>query len=466
MAVISDAAAYFVAVKEAVFQARHCVFMLGWDFDTRILLSPERDGEEAPNELGDFLKHVVDTREDLNIYILRWDLAVLKMPFRGRTPLMLLDWMTSRRLHFRLDGKHPPAACHHQKIVVIDDAIAFCGGIDLTSDRWDTPEHRDEHPGRVRPSGSPYPPWHDATTIVEGEAARSLGDLARRRWAMVTGNTIPPANRSGCPPWPKSVTADFQRVDVGIARTDPGSDQNKPVREIEKLYLRAIASAKHTIYIETQYFASSSIADALIEALEKEDGPEIVLINPETSQGWLEEAAMGSARAILLRGLAERDKRGRFRCFWSATAGGKPIYVHAKILVIDDTLLRVGSSNVNNRSMGLDTECDVAVEASTPEERRKIQDVRDRFLAEHLGVDVKEVSANMDSGKGILKTIECLSSGSGRRLIPLDPGEVSEAEIEIFESNLLDPGTPEQMSNAFKRGRWPLPALFKKLIGL
>jgi phospholipase D1/2 len=193
--VIVDAADYFAAAKSAILQARHAVFLIGWDFDTRIKLEPDGDTPGVPNTLGPFLSHVVRQRRDLEIFVLRWDLAFLKMPFRGTTPLFVLDWMTNRRLHFRLDSQHPAGACHHQKIVVIDDALAVCGGIDMTVDRWDTPGHSDDDPRRVRPNGDPYGPWHDATMVVEGDAARSLGELARERWFRATGNRIGP-----CPP--------------------------------------------------------------------------------------------------------------------------------------------------------------------------------------------------------------------------------------------------------------------------
>ena len=92
----------------------------------------------------------------------------------------------------KLDGAHPPGASHHQKIVVIDDSLAFCGGIDMTGDRWDTREHRDDEPRRITPGGAPYAPWHDATTAIEGPAAAALGELARDRWRRAGGAALAP----------------------------------------------------------------------------------------------------------------------------------------------------------------------------------------------------------------------------------------------------------------------------------
>jgi phospholipase D1/2 len=90
-------------------------------------------------------------------------------------PLLATHWLTMRRIHFRLDSNHPLTGCHHQKILVIDDSVAFCGGIDMTTDRWDTSNHREEDPYRTRPDGSSYGPFHDVTTACDGEAAQALG---------------------------------------------------------------------------------------------------------------------------------------------------------------------------------------------------------------------------------------------------------------------------------------------------
>src|SRR6185437_9244660 len=114
--------------------------------------------------------------------ILSWDFAMLYAFEREWLPVYKLDWRTHRRLHFRLDGRHPPGASHHQKVVVIDDAVAFVGGFDLAHRRWDMPAHRANEPRRVDPYGATYAPFHDVQLAVDAEAARALGDLARERW--------------------------------------------------------------------------------------------------------------------------------------------------------------------------------------------------------------------------------------------------------------------------------------------
>ncbi|WP_451986923.1 phospholipase D-like domain-containing protein [Azospirillum endophyticum] len=466
VAVIIDAAAYFARIKAAILNARHSVMLIGWDFDTRIKLEPDDPMPGVPNELGDFLSWIVRVRPELTINVLKWDLAVLKMPFRGGTPLVLLDWISSRRLRFRLDSAHPPGACHHQKIAIIDDALAFCGGIDMTTDRWDTPDHRDGDLRRVRPNGEPYGPFHDVTTAVDGAAARALGDLARERWRRATGEVLVPP-----PPvpafWPDDLEPDFRDLPVAIARTDPmandgAADNQGPektgkrgVREIEALYLAAIAAARRFIYLESQYFASQKIVGAITARLSEPDGPEVVVINPERTPAWIEEEAMGSARSLLLQRLREADTHKRFRILAPVTEGGEGIYVHAKVLVVDDRLLRVGSSNINNRSQGLDTECDLAIECPPgdhPEVCRAIRSVRTRLMAEHLGVAVEEVERIEEATGSLTATVDRLVRPSGRTLRPLEPEPLTETERKLVDERLLDPDRPEPMATTILRG--------------
>jgi phosphatidylserine/phosphatidylglycerophosphate/cardiolipin synthase-like enzyme len=111
--------------------------------------------------------------------------------------------------------------------------------------------------------------------------------------------------------------------------------------------LAAIASAKRTIYFEGQYFAARCIGEALAARLREPDGPEIVVVNPLQACGWVEERAMGAARKRLLAHLRDSDRYDRFRIYRPVTTKGLPIYVYAKVLSVDDRLLRIGSANLN-----------------------------------------------------------------------------------------------------------------------
>ncbi len=438
--VIIDAADYFAAARAAMLEAEETILLIGWDFDLRIKLVPDEEPDGVPNELGPFLKYLVRRRPGLRILILKWDMAVL-FTSNQLLPIFALDLRSVKRVRLRFDSKHPWTAAHHQKIVVIDDALAFCGGIDMTVDRWDTRRHLPGDPRRRRPDGILAGPWHDATTAVDGDAAQALGDLARTRWREATGHRLP-VPRGGRRLWPPRITPQFEDVEVGIARTMPEYQGRPAIREIERLYLAAISSARRSIYLESQYFASASICEALEARLADPHGPEVVVINPLSTRGWLEQKTMGASRDLRLASLARADRHGRFGIYHPVNAAGDPIYVHAKILMVDDRLLRVGSSNVNNRSMGFDTECDLAVEADRPEERAAITALRDDLLAEHLDVGAADVRQAVTQEDSVREAVERLRKRQGRSLRPIPRRRMTPMEEAAARTHFANPERP------------------------
>jgi len=445
---IVDAADYFRHAKAAMLRAEKRIMLIGWDFDTRIKFEPEGATLEGPNKLGEFLEWLPERRPGLDIYLLKWNIGAFSALARGMTPVFVLDWLTDPSLHFEIDGAHPVGAAHHQKILVVDDSIAFCGGIDMTVDRWDTPDHPDLSKYRREPSGKRYGPWHDVKTAVDGDAARALGDQARARWKAATGEKLDPVPEPE-PIWPDDLEPTLRSVDVGIARTLPAYDGKDGIHEIEALYLSVIEKARHTLYLESQYLASRRIAEALAERLQEPDGPEIVVVIPRNADGWLERKAMDGARRALLHMLWEADVHGRFAAYYPVTAGGEPIYVHAKVVVMDETLLRIGSSNLNNRSMGFDTECDLAIESAEPGDAvgRAAVELRNILVAEHLDVDPEVIAEATKDGGSLISTIERLR-GPGRSLRPFEPGKVSDEDSVLAESALAD---PERAARSFGR---------------
>ncbi|MCV2218482.1 phospholipase D-like domain-containing protein [Thauera sp. Sel9] len=443
-AFIVDAADYFVVARKAMLAARKSIFLVGWDFDARISLG-ERD-DEGPANLGDFVMWLARRSPELEIRLLRWDTGAFKALFRGKTLLTILRWKMHRRITLRLDAAHPFAGSHHQKIVVIDDCLAFCGGIDMTLCRWDRREHEDEDPQRIDPSGKPYEPWHDATSAFDGAAARAIGDLARDRWLAASGERLSPIDDAhDC--WPEGLEPSFRDVRLGIARTKPELDGEEPVHEIEQMYIDLIAQAKRLIYAESQYFASRKIARAIAQRLAEDDGPEIIIINPVGAEGWLEPVAMDSARARLVEALQRIDKHRRLRIYHPRTKAGADIYVHAKIMIADDDYLRVGSSNFNNRSLRLDTECDVILAADGPEidgKRQRIAEIRNDLIAEHLGTEAEKVAEEHERHGSLIAAIEHLR-GEGRTLIDYELPELGNTEQWIADNQILDPEGPDAM---------------------
>ena len=444
-AFLVDGAAYFTALRAAALQARSSIFIIGWDIDSRMHLVPEGANDGFPEPLGKFLNALAKRSRALKIHVLNWDFAMLYAPDRETLPRYKLGWRTHRRLRFELDGAHPVGASHHQKIVVIDDALAFVGGLDLTHCRWDTPEHRPDDPRRAHPEGDACPPFHDVQRAVDGAAAAALGELARERWRRATGKEIAaPQPDHSSDPWPDSLEVDIADVQVGISRTDPSYESRPEIQEIKQLYLRAIAAARRGLYIENQYFNAATIGDALAERLGEPDGPELAVVSRSTDEGWLEEFTIGILRARLHQRLRDTVPRDRYGSFYPRVPGlGEGfLNVHSKVLVVDDEFLTIGSANLNNRSMGFDTECNLAIEARGDERiRQAIRDFRHRLLAEHLGKDPEDVAAREKDAGSLLSAIDALR-GEGRTLELLEPELSENADNWIPDSEVLDPERP------------------------
>lgn len=441
-AFLVDGAAYFEAFAAAVERAQHSIFIIGWDLDSRTRLLPGRHPRDLPTEFGDFLNAVVSRRRGLHAYLLAWDYySVIYTLERELLPGYKLGARTHRRVNFQLDSAHPLTASQHQKIVVIDDKIAFVGGLDLTIRRWDTRAHRHDDPLRVDPGGVPYKPFHDIQMMVDGDAARALGELARERWRRATGKTLAPTARDDYDPWPAQCRVDVGDVDVAIARTEPQYQSYAEVCEVKQLYLDMIAAAQRCIYIENQYFTAASTTAALAARLRAPDAPEIVIVLPRGNGGWLEESTMGLLRARAMRELKQADRYGRLRFYYAAMRDVPDSYIqiHSKVTIVDDRVLRIGSANLNNRSMGFDSECDLAIEGKSAHVQQAIARFRNELLAEHLSVDADTVAQAHRAQGSLIAAIESLRGGE-HTLEPL-AGELP-ADVQLPEVIIVDPERP------------------------
>ena len=450
--VIVDAADYYHIIRSAMEQASQRIFIVGWDFDTRIALDPDEHGKGET--LGRFFLRLAKEKPERRIDILKWNFGALKQFFHPAAVLWLARWWRTRSIDFRLDSSHPVGCSHHQKIVVIDECLAACGGIDISTCRWDTSKHRDDDPRRTNPRGKPYMPWHDATMMLRGDVAGALAELGRERWKVATSEELDPIDPCDND-WPEDLPAMFEDVDIAIARTRAAYDDLPEVREIEALTLDMIAAAKRFIYFENQYFTSAKIAAAIADRMAEENPPEIVLVMPRTADGWLEQKAMDAARLKLVAAIGEKDAANRFRVYVPVTKGGEDIYVHAKIAIIDDRFLRVGSSNLNNRSQGLDTECDVIVDTGLPANRDTgpaMTALRHRLLAEHLGCSPEQFAEAEAQSESMVDAIKALR-GKGKTLELLTMEDLGAADDFIASNELLDPESPDAMLDPIaKRG--------------
>lgn len=444
LALLIDGDAYYSALAAAFEQAQQSILVLGWDFDRRTRLRRDAGPHRYPSEVARLLDTLVRERRGLQVHILVWDFAMIYALERELLPKLRLALSTHRRFHFRLDKTHPLGASHHQKLVVIDDALAFAGGFDIARGRWDTPEHSPDEPRRINPEGDAYPPFHDVQALVDGEVAASLGKLARERWYRGTGERLRAPHARKTDAWPPEVSPDALEVPVAIARTVPAYRGWPEVREVEALYLDTIRAARHYIYIENQYFTSEALGRALMARLREPEGPEVVLVLPERSSGWLEETTMDVLRLRLLRRLREADAFGRLRVYapFVPGLGAACINVHSKTMVVDGRFLRVGSSNTSNRSMGLDTECDLALDAAvSPRLQEAVGQYLARLLGEHLAVEPPRVGRTLQAHGSLIATIEALRQ-EGRTLRELAPEGSSSLDELVPDAVFLDPERP------------------------
>ncbi|WP_028309996.1 VTT domain-containing protein [Derxia gummosa] len=468
VAFLVDGAAYFGALRAALIGARHTIQILGWDIDSRVRLRRDDADDGWPAPLAELLDALVRARPGLRAQVLSWDYAMLFALEREWLSPLRLGWRTHRRMQFRLDGCHPVGASHHQKVVVVDGAIAFVGGLDLTRCRWDTPAHAAREPGRVDPDGKPYAPFHDVQMAVDGAAAAALGQLCAERWLRASGRPglcapdAPAAGAGGfargtspgAPPsadlWPAGLVPDLTDVPVGIARTEPGFEGWAPVAEVKTLLADAIVATRAALYIENQYFSSSAMADALAARLAAPEPPDMALVLPRRQSGWLEETTMGVLRGRIDARLRAADPAGRYRAWCPRLAdeppdGGGCLNVHSKVMVVDDDFVTVGSANLSNRSMGFDSECNLAIASGGDARVRDgIRAFRARLLGEHLDVAPERVDAALREHGRLNAAIDALRDETARACVPpIAPPEARHAEA-AHAAERLDRGQGPQ----------------------
>jgi phosphatidylserine/phosphatidylglycerophosphate/cardiolipin synthase-like enzyme len=438
-AFLVDNELYFAALLAALRTAKRSIHILGWAFDPRTRLAPDgTEGPDDPDEVGRILIELCRARPGLAVRVLVWRSPFGVMGHQDIRGHRAKRTFAGTPVAFCEAHDVPFGACHHQKMVVIDERLAFCGGGDIVTNRWDSPAHRHVEPRRIQPDHVRHPARHEVTLLVEGPAAGALGDLFRQRWAGATGEVLATTRpNAGCP-WPSNASAQLSDVEVAIARTEPAWRNRPLVEEIRRLTLAGIAQARATIYLENQYFTCAPVAEALAKRLAEPDGPDVVLVVSGRAPSWFDHLTMDYARNPLIRRLRGADRFGRFRALSPRTSAGAPIIVHSKVAIFDDRVVRVGSANLNNRSEGFDTECDLAIEGETDAPRRVIAEFRDQLLSHYLAVDPARFAEARASG-GLVAAIDALN-GQGR-LVPLATGRPTWWERLVSERSLGDPAS-------------------------
>src|SRR5436190_3668987 len=376
-----DGERYFAALAEALAQAQAYVYVTGWCLTPPIPFARREAQEMAQSQLLTLLSA---TALRVPVRILLWSgapLLIQPTTRRVKAAQQAIAEHCHGDIQCRLDHSAHISHCHHQKAIVIDGRIAFVGGMDLTTfqgDRWDTPQH----PLRAGPN------WHDVQGRIEGEAVADVEHNFRQRWLATTGDGDLPHRE---PTWDES-----WQTPVQIVRTIPrGVYPFAPRGEfgIHHAYTRALRQAQRLIYLENQYLWSPDIVDALIAAMNgKHAEPfRIVIVLPARAYSgkWDNDQHVAKLREI-------DDGRGIVSVYCPYTSGPnigvhafsyRQIYVHAKVAIVDDEWLTVGSANLNNRGLITDSEINAVVR-----DRDLARNLRVELWAEHLALPREHVA--------------------------------------------------------------------------
>jgi phosphatidylserine/phosphatidylglycerophosphate/cardiolipin synthase-like enzyme len=367
--VLIEGSAYFPAFEQAIRGARRSVLIAGW------CISPEfavlRD--EPPVLLRELLG---EAAQSVDVRVLLWAGAPVPVSALRRAAVRKGrdELVRGTRIKVALDSKERPLHCHHEKLVVIDDEVAFVGGMDLThlsGDRYDTPEH----PARGRMG------WHDVASRLRGPAVADVARHVAQRWHAVTGERLETQ--------PDGV-ASAGDSELQIVRTVPEKlyafAPHGDFRIIEA-YLRALRSAEHLIYLENQFLWSPEVVSVLADKLRRPPADDFRLVvmlpgRPNTGQ----DDTRGQL-AVLAE--ADGDQRRFLATTIRAHTGNTSdrVYVHAKVGIVDDRWLALGSANLNAHSFYNDTEVNVVTC-----EPALARDTRLRLWAAHLERDVEAVA--------------------------------------------------------------------------
>ena len=448
-----DGRDYYRAFYQAARNAEEYILISGWQFDSDVALLRGRDADGAPGSVQflTFLNDLCEQNQRLHIYILAWDFTVLYSLDREWFQDWYFNWTTNERFTFCFDCCECFGAAHHQKFVVIDGKLAFVGGLDICSGRWDDRDHPVDSPVRVNSDLNGYAPFHDIQSYHVGSAAQKLAELFVARWKCVTSGDLPLTKSSSNYQLPFRPTVAISAESIAISRTQVGAvGEQKPIQEIRRLFLDAIDAAEDLIYVENQYFSSNALYKALVDRMMDSRRPhlEIVLIIAKDAEAFVEQLSIGVVQEKLLRELQSvaAETGHSFGIYYPASVRGdgkeSATYIHSKLFLADDRFLSVGSANMNNRSLGLDTELNVAWEAPAADSElgRAIRAARVDLLAEHVGAREAQVLENLNRSRGLVKYLNTLADSGSYRLRhhPLD----IVSEDYLWVTSVLPEGLP------------------------
>lgn len=396
--VLIDAEDYYKAFFKACLEARRSIDIAGWQFDSdvELLRGADAKGITVPTIFLPFLNHLCEKNPALRIHLLAWDFSPIFTFNREWLQEWLFRWKGHANIKFHFDSRHAVGASHHQKLVVIDGWWAFVGGMDICNTRWDDRSHFSANPHRIDPNGSAYAPNHDVQAFVEGPAAMELARWFERQWRLSGAEPIESRSASSHATRPFTPTMPLATTRVALCETRGivlASDQ-QPVQQIESVLVAAIHSAERLIYIEAQYLTSKAVFLALANRLEKKSAlPLDIVIILSHQRKPIENLTLvpTEARMIEYLRLSSQVAGHSFHCYQVEAiepAGSRDfVKIHSKLLIVDDRFLTLGSANLTNRSMAVDTEINLAWDAAMEEDAdstiKSIKGLRMNLWNEH-----------------------------------------------------------------------------------
>ncbi|MBS1870779.1 MAG: phospholipase [Actinobacteria bacterium] len=355
----------------ALKRARSHVHIAGWHVTPAFLI--ERDGG-SPSTLRDVLAELAE-RVAVRVLVWAGPPAPVFEPKRSDVKRVREQLTRGTRIRCALDARERTMHCHHEKLVIVDDEVAFVGGIDLTSlsgDRWDVRAHPPV--GRLG--------WHDVATRLHGPAVADVAEHFRARWQEVAREPLPPPRPQ--PPAGETTVQVLRTVPDGTYEFVPRGDFR-----IFEAYVRALRAAQRLVYLENQFLWSTEIVELLAAKLRDPPTPgfRLLLLLParpnngaDTTRGQLGrlvEAAGGSDRLLAATVSSHAGTRTH------------PLYVHAKVGIVDDRWLTVGSANLNEHSLFNDTEMNVLTDDAELARRTRLQ-----LWSEHLELPLEQVAGD------------------------------------------------------------------------
>ena len=409
-----DCENYYRALYESICKAKKSIYIVGWDIDSRIKLirGKEADNLKYSPIISELIAQRTTENPELEVYLLRWDSSLAFFSMREIWAKEVWDNQTPSNVYCCLDSTIPMGGSQHQKIVVVDNDIAFSGGMDVAVNRWDTREHLPVEPNRNDPDGE-YGPFHDVHSVVSGPIVNEFIEAVRWRWDRVCKDKRLPEADSECSInndqnsealpacWPDSVEPFFENITCAIARTVPFMDDVEPVQEVRYMLLGLIEQARDFIYIENQFLTREEIAEALNKQLKACPSLNVLIVSSYSPKSTVECEAYWSSRIdfkdILENGVDKN--RVRMVCSLLKNEDGEFAHkrFHSKVMVIDDAYAVIGSSNITNRSMALDTECDLVFHAENSQQKAKIAEFRNDLIGEHCSQTITQVDQHIRS---------------------------------------------------------------------